>query len=99
MINLGELQTQDGYVYQALLATVDATDIVLEPRVGARVPVLLAVSDLLREREAWEGSGLRVRDEGMVFALFVRDPELEALRLSYRERHSRLRLRESALSS
>lgn len=99
MIDLGLLETQDGYAYQALLSAVDSPTIALEPRRGAQVPVLLAVADLVRERAAWEGSGLRVSDEGMVFAIFVRDPELEALRRTYHARHSRLRLRESALSS
>lgn len=97
MIDLGPLETQDGLAYQAALPHVDADEIILTPTEG-RVPISLAVSGLLREREPWEGSGLRVRDEGMVFAAFVLDPALEALRQSYLTRHSRLRLRESALS-
>jgi hypothetical protein len=99
MLDLGPLKTQDGWLYQALLPSVDAPEITLAPVAGACTPILLAVEDLVREREPWEGCGLRVRDEGMVFAAFVLDPELETLRQSYRGRHSRLRLRVSGLSS
>jgi hypothetical protein len=102
MIYLGQLNTQDGAHYRALLVTPERIELSDDSERGrasdeADGPLTLELTDLKRERAPWEGSALRVHRGDVFFALDVLDPELERLRQSYAAANSKLRLRPSAL--